>query len=88
METTRWMLVFAASLAAGPITDDPRPERIEVKSSIDGSIQPSNLFRPPGHDPKVPASLAVLLHTWSFDLNQRHPTVEREAAAARSVQFL
>lgn len=81
MGIRHWILLTAAGLSAGPTTNDPEPERIEVTSSIDGSIQRSNLFRPPGHDSKVPAPLAVLLHTWSFDLDQRHPTVEREAAA-------
>ncbi|MFN0180720.1 MAG: alpha/beta hydrolase family protein [Gemmatimonadales bacterium] len=54
--------------------------RIEVTSSLDQSRQPSNLFLPPALDSTQPVPLAVLLHTWSFDLDQRHETVERESA--------
>src|SRR5262245_203738 len=56
------------------------PIRIEVASTLDQSSQPSNLFLPPGLDSIKPVPLAVLLHTWSFDLDQRHRTVEAESA--------
>ncbi|MFN8573044.1 MAG: prolyl oligopeptidase family serine peptidase [Gemmatimonadaceae bacterium] len=57
----------------------PGRHRIEVQSSIDGSLQPSYLYLPA--KPVSPAPLAVLLHTWSFDLEQRDSTVEQEAEA-------
>jgi len=56
------------------------PLHILVTSSSDGSQQLSSLYLPPGIDARKSIPLAVLLHTWSFDLDQRHPVVEREAA--------
>jgi uncharacterized protein (TIGR02246 family) len=55
----------------------PGRHRIEVRSSFDGSLQPSYLYLPPKS--RSPAPLAVMLHTWSFDLEQRDSTVEKEA---------
>jgi poly(3-hydroxybutyrate) depolymerase len=50
---------------------------LEIASSIDGSRQPAYLFLPAGFDStSSPRALAVLLHTWSNDLNQRFPTAE------------
>lgn len=53
--------------------------RVEIQSSADGSLQPSYLFVP--ERLTRPAPLAVVLHTWSFDLEQRDSTVEAEARA-------
>ena len=55
----------------------PGRHRIEVRSSDDGSLQPSYLFLPDKSTASAP--LAVILHTWSFDLEQRDSTVEKEA---------
>jgi len=56
----------------------PGRHRFEVRSSADSSLQPSYLFLP--SRVASPAPLAVLLHTWSFDLEQRDTTVEIEAS--------
>ncbi len=53
--------------------------RIEIPSLADSSRQPSYLTLPAKLS--KPAPLAVLLHTWSFDLEQRDSTVEAEAEA-------
>ena len=60
----------------------PGRHGISVPSSADGSLQPSYVFVPPR--PPAGASsypVAVLLHTWSFDLEQRSAEVEAGAAA-------
>lgn len=62
----------------------PGRHRIEVTSTSDGTRQASNLFVPPAK----PAGgsrypVAVLMHTWSYDLDQPFPDVEAEAAARR-----
>lgn len=61
------------------VPNAPGRHRIEVRSSADGSLQPSYLYLPP--QLAEPAPLAVLLHSWSFDLEQRDSTVEAEARA-------
>lgn len=62
---------------AAPST--PGRHRIEVPSSADSSLQPAYVYLPPELVKSAP--LAVLLHTWSFDLEQRDSTVEAEARA-------
>ena len=57
----------------------PGRHRIEVRSSRDNTLQPSYLTLPAAS--ARPAPLAVILHTWSFDLEQRDSTVENEARA-------
>jgi dipeptidyl aminopeptidase/acylaminoacyl peptidase len=61
------------------VPNTPGRHRIEVRSSADGSMQPSYVYLPP--QLAEPAPLAVLLHSWSFDLEQRDFTVEAEARA-------
>jgi dipeptidyl aminopeptidase/acylaminoacyl peptidase len=57
-------------------------QRIQVRSSIDGTFQDSYLIVPGSHNERTaPRPLLVLLHTWSADLEQRQPAVEAEAAA-------
>jgi poly(3-hydroxybutyrate) depolymerase len=73
-------LLLAAAAPAARAQDSLAFQRIEVPSSIDRSLQPSKLYVPPGLDAPHPAPLVVLLHTWSFTLDQRHPGVEREVA--------
>jgi len=63
--------------AQGGVASAPGRHRIEVKSSVDGTLQPSYLYLPAKL--ASPAPLAVMLHTWSFDLEQRDSTVEEEA---------
>ncbi len=73
-------LVFAGGLAAqGVVPTAPGRHRIDVRSSADSSLQPSYLSLPTALQKPVP--LAVLLHTWSYDLEQRDSTVEAEAEA-------
>lgn len=79
---TIFVLVLPANdalKAQAAVPNTPGRHRIEVRSSADGSLQPSYLYLPPR--PARPAPLAVLLHTWSFDLEQRDTTVEAEARA-------
>jgi acetyl esterase/lipase len=66
-----------AQVAAAPT--EPGRHRVEIQSSADGTAQPSYLYLP--DQPTRPAPLAVLLHTWSSDLEQRDSTVEAEARA-------
>jgi dipeptidyl aminopeptidase/acylaminoacyl peptidase len=73
-------LLLSAAVRAAAAQDSLTFTRIAVTSSIDGTSQPSNLYVPPSLDSAHSAPLAVLLHTWSFTLDQRHPGVEREAA--------
>lgn len=73
-------ILFVATGAMGAqeaVASAPGRHRIEVKSSVDGTLQPSYLYLPARLS--SPAPLAVMLHTWSFDLEQRDSTVEREA---------
>ena len=79
---TMFLLVTPPGAALGAQTavpSVPGRHRIEVRSSADGSLQPAYLYLPT--QLVRPAPLAVLLHTWSFDLEQRDSTVEAEARA-------
>lgn len=65
-------------MASRPVAAD-QPQKIWVESSLDGSLQPSYLMLP---EPlSEPAPLLVSLHTWSFDLEQRHEPLEAAALA-------
>ena len=82
MERIRWLALLAVGLAGvlhaqEAVPSAPGRHRIEVRSSVDGSLQPAYLSLPT--PTRSPAPLAVLLHTWSFDAEQRDSTVEREA---------
>lgn len=68
-----WILGLASVTAA-----DPR-ERVEVTSTLDGTPQPSYLIPPPAGAAE-PYPLLVSLHTWSGDLEQRNPALEKLAA--------
>jgi uncharacterized protein (TIGR02246 family) len=57
------------------------PFPVQIRSSADGTLQPSFLSLPDSLDPARPTALAVLLHTWSFDYTQRHPSIEAGARA-------
>lgn len=78
------ILLFAtpssvALWAQAAVPNAPGRHRIEVRSSADGSLQPSYVYLPA--QLVEPAPLVVLLHTWSSDLEQRDSTVEAEAQA-------
>ena len=55
--------------------------RVEISSSVDGSLQPSYIVIPERRNPSTAAPLVVVLHTWSFDLEQRQPDLELAVAA-------
>jgi poly(3-hydroxybutyrate) depolymerase len=56
--------------------------RIQVRSTSDGTLQDSYLVVPSSRgNTNARRPLAVLLHTWSNDLEQRQPEVEAEAEA-------
>lgn len=88
MTQRSWLLVACIATLA---TRDMRAQtvapvnvgrhRVEIASSVDGSLQPSYIVIPELRDKSAPAPLAVVLHTWSFDLEQRQPDLEAEAAA-------
>jgi poly(3-hydroxybutyrate) depolymerase len=60
----------------------PGRQRIQVPSSLDGTLQDSYLVLPSARrNTAARRPLAVLLHTWSNDLEQRQPAVEAEAEA-------
>src|SRR4051794_179108 len=64
-------------------TTDPAQgrQRVTIRSTRDGSLQPSYIIVPPGYNPDGPAvPLLVALHTWNFTLEQRHPEFEKGAA--------
>jgi acetyl esterase/lipase len=74
--------VGIALQAQPPAPTTPGRHRIEVRSSVDASLQPSYVSVPArSAGSSTPAPLAVILHTWSYDLEQRDSTVEAEAAA-------
>jgi dipeptidyl aminopeptidase/acylaminoacyl peptidase len=55
----------------------PGRQRVTIRSTRDGSLQPSYIIVPPGYDPNGPAvPLVVALHTWSYTLEQRHQQFE------------
>src|SRR5690606_21308450 len=55
-------------------------KKVLIESSLDGSQQPSYVIVPDGYDPQgEPVALLVVLHSWSADLEQRHPELERAA---------
>lgn len=65
-------------LAAAGLLAGATPERIEVVSTLDGSVQPSYLFVPDAPSAE-PRPLLVSLHTWSGDLEQRNPALTKLA---------
>ncbi len=74
--------ILALAPSAGSQTPmGPGRHLIEVESSVDGAPQASYLILPPGFSPRGPARpIVVSLHSWSFDLEQRWPALERMVA--------
>ncbi len=56
-------------------------ERVEIKSTADGSMQPSFITVPIVTRRKPGEGLLVNVHSWSGDLNQRAPELEAGANA-------
>ena len=80
----RMLVVLLLSLLWGMFADDSlsagNRQKIHVTSSLDGTEQPCYLILPEGFDPAgPPVPLLVSLHTWSGDVEQRDPSMEREA---------
>ncbi len=72
--------IAGAQSTPAPVT--PGRHRVEITSTADGSLQPSYLVIPKADAPAPRRRpLAVLLHTWSFDLEQRDSTAEAEIGA-------
>jgi len=66
--------------SAGGSSGEGRREKILVPSSIDGTRQPCYVILPDRFDPAAkPVPLLVSLHTWSGDVEQRHPHMEKAA---------
>ncbi|MGK2925525.1 MAG: alpha/beta hydrolase family protein [Lysobacterales bacterium] len=85
LATLLTVALTALALAEGPLAAhepvEPGRHLIEVKSSVDGSFQPSYLILPPSFDPlagEVP--LVVSVHSWSHGLEQRQEAFEEETA--------
>lgn len=74
---------IAPSTSRAQAPNAPGRHRVEIRSTADSTLQPSVLVIPaataPSENGRRP--LAVMLHTWSFDLDQRDSTVEAEADA-------
>ncbi|MEJ2240321.1 MAG: prolyl oligopeptidase family serine peptidase [Gemmatimonadales bacterium] len=73
-------LAFATP-GLGQVPGEPGRHLIEVRSSIDGSAQPSYLILPPDFSAQGPSSpIVVSLHSWSFGVEQRWPDLEQMVA--------
>jgi pimeloyl-ACP methyl ester carboxylesterase len=74
------LVVFSACGAQGMPPVPPGRERIQVRSSLDGTMQDSYLTVPSSRGPGgAPRPMAVALHSWSNDLESRFPEIESEA---------
>ena len=77
------LATMAPCTGRAQVPDAPGRHRVEIRSTADSTLQPSVLVIPaapaPSENGRRP--LAVMLHTWSFDLDQRDSTVEAEADA-------
>lgn len=67
------LFAFSAACIAG------ERSKILVKSTIDGTMQPSYLILPDDYSPKEPAPLLVALHSWSRDFEYRATELEKAA---------
>jgi acetyl esterase/lipase len=74
------LLWAGVSVAALPAQGNPARTLIHVTSSIDGSSQPSYVLLPPSLPAGKGAPLVVLLHSWSYGLEQRELDLEEDAA--------
>ncbi len=66
-------LATPASVGAGQRT------KVQITSSLDGEQQPCYVVLPEDYDDAAAAPLLVSLHSWSADLEQRKPGLERMA---------
>jgi poly(3-hydroxybutyrate) depolymerase len=72
-------VVFSACGAQGTPPLPPGRERIQVRNTLDGTLQDSYLVVPSHVRSTAPRAMAVLLHSWSSDLELRSPDMEAEA---------
>ena len=72
-------LSILASPVSAQVPSEPGRHLVEIESSVDGSRQPSYVILPSGFRSGGAARpLVVSLHSWSFDVEQRWPDLERE----------
>ena len=72
-------MLVALTAAMGSDAIEPHRRNVAIPSSADGTEQPCYVILPAGFDPSgPPVPLLVSLHTWSGDVEQRHPALERE----------
>ncbi|WP_411280982.1 alpha/beta hydrolase family protein [Gemmatimonas sp.] len=77
------LAAIAPSTGRAQIPNAAGRHRVEIRSTADSTMQPSVFVMPAAPAPSANGRrpLAVMLHTWSFDLDQRDSTVEAEANA-------
>ena len=74
------LLVAAFGLAGQSLLRAGERMKIQVTSTVDGTEQPSYLILPEGFDSDgEPVPLLVSLHTWSGNVEQAQPDMEKEA---------
>lgn len=76
------LLFVQLGVRAFPQEDDPIPgahrQRVNIKSSADGTSQPCYVILPPGLErDSTPVPILVGLHSWSGDVEQRNQTLEK-----------
>jgi pimeloyl-ACP methyl ester carboxylesterase len=73
-------LIAAVAISAATTATASERSKIWIKSSLDGTAQPSYLILPEGFDPHgKPVPLLVSLHSWSRDLEYRSWRMEQSA---------
>ena len=79
---SRAVAVAVTALFAIPLRAQDTANRhlIQVTSSIDRTTQPSYLFLPPNPITSFKPPLVVLMHSWSYGMEQRHVDLEADAA--------
>ena len=75
------IVVVTANL---PAQDSASRQLIQVVSSLNHTVQPSYLLLPPNPIISSKSSLVVLLHSWSYGMEQRQVDLEQDAARRRS----
>jgi len=74
------ILAISCGASAGGSSGEGRRQKIYATSSIDGTRQPCYVILPDRFDPAgKPVPLLVSLHTWSGDVEQRQPDMEKAA---------
>lgn len=58
---------------------EPKVIKVEIKSSLDNTLQPNIIQIPSNYNPEVPKPLVVGLHTWAGDYQQQLEPMGKEA---------